>query len=116
MSNNFEVFYGSTRKSERKNVGRTRTAKYPWETMADPTIDENGNPLYAQFFVPGQTRKQFASTVSAAVRRYDRNFYVSDVMTEDGVSGVLVEYHGPITGEQRAKREARAAKRAAKAA
>lgn len=53
--------------------GRGGKSIYPFDTMADPTFDTNGNfTSSASFFVPIKTAKNMASTISSANKRFEK--------------------------------------------
>ena len=104
-----EIEFGPLLKNKRKVVGRA--SKWPWDKM--PLPQKVGNEVqYARFFVPGQSKKKFASVAYAAGRRLGRLFSVEEVNSDSGESGVLVQCLGEVTPDVLEKRHVRATKRA----
>lgn len=106
--------------------GAGRPSEYPWEEAAKHPgeKDDAGEMLYPSFFVPGKTTKNFSGAAQNAGKRHHATFTVR-ASEEDGVAGVLVqrvEYREPKVRTEaekaaaKAKREANAAAKAAKAA
>lgn len=121
----FALSWGPKAKVQNANAfGGGRPSIYPWEQMGEPTPNPE-NPtemLYAQFFVPGKTTKNFSGAAQSAGKRLKATFVVRAAQDENGVAGVLVqrvEYREPrvLTAEEKAARKAKAdATKAAKAA
>lgn len=111
----FALSWGPKAKVQNSNAfGGGRPSIYPWEQMGEPTPNpENPNEiLYAQFFVPGKTTKNFSGAAQSAGKRLKATFVVRAAQS-DGVDGVLVqrvEYREPrqLTDEEKAARKAKA--------
>ena len=121
----FALSWGPKAKVQNANAfGGGRPSIYPWEQMGEPTPNpENASEmLYAQFFVPGKTTKNFSGAAQSAGKRLHATFVVRAAQDENGVAGVLVqrvEYREPrvLTDEEKKARKDKAdATKAAKAA
>ena len=130
----FTLSWGPKAKVQNQQAfGGGRPSVYPWEQMGEPTPNpENKDEmLYAQFFVPGKTTKNFSGAAQSAGKRLHATFVVRAAKLEEPegsgqfVEGVLVqrvEYREPrqMTDEEKAARKAKAdankAKKAAAAA
>lgn len=131
----FSVSFGPKMAVANPNAfGGGRPSEYPWDQMPEPkpNAGPNGETLYAQFFVPGKTTKNFSGAAQSAGKRLNATFVVRAAQLEEPegsgnfVHGVLVqrvEYRQPRTlsdqakAERKAKADAtRARKKAEKAA
>lgn len=117
----FEVFQSAKLDVTRNAAfGGGRESIYPFKEMGEPSTAEDGSKLYASFFVPGRSTKQFSGVAQAAGKRHNATFTVRSA-EDNGVAGVLVqrvEYRAPrvLTDAEKAERTAkRAATKAAKA-
>lgn len=86
----FDVSFGPRVKATRFALNG-RASKYPWKDMPAPEKDENGEEIFAQFFVPDKTTKQIAGVAYNAAKRLGHKFSVRAAKLEDGTSGVLVQ-------------------------
>ena len=64
----FEISFGPKMNVTRSAAfGGGRPSPYPWDQMPLPSVDpETGETLYAQFFVPGKTTKNFSTAAQNA--------------------------------------------------
>lgn len=127
----FALSWGPKAKVQNNNAfGGGRPSIYPWEQMGEPAPNpENASEmLYAQFFVPHKTTKNFSGAAQSAGKRLKATFVVRAAQAEEVegsgvmVPGVLVqrvEYREPrvLTDAEKAARKAKTdATKAAKAA